>query len=55
MTAYKLLRKRKNGTLGPLFINCRQVIEPGRQYQAESSTRAKGTPRARDGTARYGR
>ena len=28
MQAYKLFRKRKNGTLGPLFINKTQVIEP---------------------------
>ena len=29
MLAYKLLRMRKNGTLGPLFINARQVIPIG--------------------------
>ena len=28
MQAYKLFRKRKNGTLGPLFISKTQVIEP---------------------------
>ncbi len=28
MRAYKLFHKRKNGTLGPLFINRRQVIVP---------------------------
>ena len=32
---YKLLRVRKDGTLGPLFINRRQVIEPRVWYQAE--------------------
>lgn len=26
MTGYKLFRKRKDGTLGPLFINRKQVI-----------------------------
>ena len=36
MIAYKLLRKRKNGTLGPLFINRRQVIPIGGWLQAES-------------------
>jgi hypothetical protein len=46
MTAYKLLRRRKNGTLGPLFINCRQVIEPGRQYPAEFHPRKGYAPRA---------
>lgn len=29
MIAYKLLRVRKNGTLGPLFINRSQVIPVG--------------------------
>jgi hypothetical protein len=28
MIAYKLFRKRKDGTLGPLFINRKQVIIP---------------------------
>ncbi len=28
MQAYKLFRKRKNGTLGPLFVNRKQVIVP---------------------------
>lgn len=36
MIAYKLLRKRKNGTLGPLFINRKQIIPMGRWLQAES-------------------
>ena len=35
MRAYKLLRKRKNETLGPLFINRRQVIPIGKWLQAE--------------------
>lgn len=35
MKAYKLLRKRKNGTLGPLFINRRQVIPIGKWLNAE--------------------
>ena len=35
MTAYKLLRQRKNGTLGPLFINRKQVIPVGEWLQAE--------------------
>ena len=35
MKAYKLLRLRKNGTMGPLFINCRQVIPVGEWLQAE--------------------
>jgi hypothetical protein len=36
MHAYKLLRKRKDGTLGPLFINARQKIPIGRWLQAEA-------------------
>ncbi len=36
MIAYKLLRKRKNGTLGPLFINARQVIPLGQWLTAEA-------------------
>lgn len=35
MTAYKLLRRRKNGTLGPLFINRRQVVPVGQWFTAE--------------------
>ena len=35
MTAYKLLRIRKNGTLSPLFINKRQVIPTGKWLDAE--------------------
>ena len=33
--AYKLLRMRKDGTLGPLFINRRQRIPIGEWLQAE--------------------
>ena len=36
MIAYKLFRLRKDGTLGPLFINSKQVIEPGIRYRAET-------------------
>jgi len=36
LIAYKLLKKRKNGTLGPLFINRRQVIPIGKWLQAEN-------------------
>jgi hypothetical protein len=36
MIAYKLLHKRKNGTLGPLFINRRQVIPIGKWLKAEN-------------------
>lgn len=35
-TAYKLLRVRKDGTLGPLFINRKQVIPIGEWLQAEA-------------------
>lgn len=34
MTAYKLFRRRKDGTLGPLFINPRQRIPVGEWLQA---------------------
>ena len=34
-TAYKLFKQRKNGTLGPLFINRRQVIPIGEWLEAE--------------------
>lgn len=33
---YKLLRKRKDGTLGPLFINKKQIIPIGEWLNAES-------------------
>ena len=35
MIAYKLLRVRKDGSLGPLFINKRQRLEVGQTYTAE--------------------
>jgi hypothetical protein len=34
--AFKLLRVRKDGSLGPLFINCRQRIETGKWLRAEN-------------------
>jgi hypothetical protein len=33
--AYKLMRRRANGTLGPLFINCRQIVPFGKWLPAE--------------------
>lgn len=36
MIAYKLFRKRKDGSYGPLFINRKQKIIEGVLYQAES-------------------
>lgn len=41
MKAYKLFRKRKNGTLGPLFINRTLVISPKKWLKAEPH-RTKG-------------
>lgn len=35
ITAYKLLRERKRGDLGPLFINCKQIIPIGEWVEAE--------------------
>ena len=35
ITAYKLLRLRRDGTLGPLFINRQQVIPVGQWLTAE--------------------
>lgn len=35
MIAYKLLRRRKDGTLGPLFINASQRIPLGEWLEAE--------------------
>ena len=35
MRAYKLIRLRKDGTLGPLFINRKQVIPIGEWLAAE--------------------
>ena len=36
MIGYKLFRLRKDGTLGPLFINARQRLEVGKTYVAEA-------------------
>ena len=36
MIGYKLFRKRRDGSLGPLFINARQRIDIGKVYPAES-------------------
>jgi hypothetical protein len=36
MIGYKLFRKRKDGTLGPLFINRKQRLVPGEWYQSEA-------------------
>lgn len=33
--AFKLMRQRKDGTLGPLFINRKQRIVPGVKYKSE--------------------
>ena len=33
MIGYKLFRKRKDGTLGPLFINRKQRLVPGEWYE----------------------
>ena len=35
MIGYKLFRKRKDGTYGPLFINKKQKLLPGGWYTAE--------------------
>jgi len=35
MIGYKLFRLRKDGSLGPLFINRRQKLHVGGQYVAE--------------------
>lgn len=36
---YKLFRKRKDGTYGPLFINCKQRLVIGPTYKAEAHLR----------------
>jgi hypothetical protein len=41
MKAYKLVKQRKDGTLGPLFINTRQRIKIGTWLPAEAH-RKKG-------------
>lgn len=35
MIAYKLFRLRRDGTLGPLFINRKQRLHVGVEYEAE--------------------
>lgn len=35
MIGYKLFRKRRNGTFGPLFINARQQLVIGETYEAQ--------------------
>lgn len=39
MIAYKLVRRRKDGTLGPLFINARLRIPMGEWLDAEAHPR----------------
>ncbi len=41
MTAYKLVRKLKDGTLAPLFINKKHRFVIGKRYNAEAH-RTKG-------------
>ena len=36
MKAFKLFKLRKNGTLGPLFINAKQVVPVGQWLDAEA-------------------
>lgn len=36
MIGWKLFRKRKDGTYGPLFINRRQKLEVNVEYEAEA-------------------
>jgi hypothetical protein len=42
MKAYKLFRVRKDGTIGPLFINAKQRIPVGEWLQAETNHSKKG-------------
>jgi hypothetical protein len=42
MIAFKLLRKRKDGSLGSLFINQRARLEIEQWYDAETNHRKKG-------------
>jgi len=35
MIGYKLFKQRKDGSLGPLFINRRQRLEIGVEYEAQ--------------------
>jgi hypothetical protein len=39
---FKLFKLRKDGTLGPLFINCKQRIPIGEWVEAEYHHRRKG-------------
>ena len=48
---WKLFRQRKDGTIGPLFINARLRIESGRWMEAEC-TRQRASPCAPTGTRR---
>jgi len=45
MIAYKLFKLRKNGTIGPLFINCPQVITFNEWLPAEFHPKKKFKPR----------
>ena len=42
MRAYKLLRVRKDGSIGPLFIDARQRILAGEWLQAKHGLHVKG-------------
>jgi hypothetical protein len=42
MIGYKLFRQRKDGTLGPLFINARLRVPVGQWMEAETCHRRKG-------------
>lgn len=42
MKAYKLFTKRKDGSLGSLFINKKAKLKPGEWYNAEMGHRKKG-------------
>jgi hypothetical protein len=46
MTAYKLLRQRKNGTLAPLFINRKQTIPIGEWLESGFHPTPGYAPRA---------
>ena len=45
MIAYKLLKKRKNGSIGPLFINAKAVLPTGVWLEAEFHPRKGFAPR----------
>ncbi len=42
MIAYKLFKQRKDGSIGPLFINARQRIPLGEWLEAETCHHKKG-------------